>query len=132
MTRIAVLAEDLIWQTRLAGAAHAIGADVFRPRTMPELDSDLACADALVVDLTARRYDPVAAIRRAVEVRPGIRILAVGQHDDVELRKLAFGAGAERVLAYRKLFEDGPATLQRWLSGPMTSAAASTAPGRRP
>ena len=42
-------------------------------------------------------------------------MLAVGQHDDVELRKRALDAGAERVYAYRKLFEDGPATLARWL-----------------
>jgi hypothetical protein len=39
----------------------------------------------------------------------------VGQHDDLELRKRAVARGAERVFAYRKLFEDGPATLERWL-----------------
>jgi len=42
--------------------------------------------------------------------------LAVGQHDDVELRKRALAAGAERVYAYRKLFEDGPKTLGSWLT----------------
>ena len=42
-------------------------------------------------------------------------MLAVGPHDDVALRKRAFVAGAEKVLAYRKLFEDGPATIGRWL-----------------
>jgi CheY-like chemotaxis protein len=113
--RVAVLADDLIWQTRLVDAARAAGARVDRAKTGPELDSALSCADALVVDLTARNYDPLAAIRRATEVRPGIRVLAVGQHDDQELRRRAFAAGAERVLAYRKLFEDGPATLGRWL-----------------
>jgi hypothetical protein len=38
-------------------------------------------------------------------------VLAVGQHDDVDQRKRALARGAERVLAYRKLFEDGPATV---------------------
>ena len=42
-------------------------------------------------------------------------MLAVGQHDDLELRKRALAAGADRVLAYRKLFEDGPATISAWL-----------------
>lgn len=42
-------------------------------------------------------------------------MLAVGQHDDVELRKRALARGAERVLAYRKLFEDGPATIEVWM-----------------
>ncbi|HEY3524301.1 MAG TPA: hypothetical protein VGK63_11420 [Candidatus Limnocylindrales bacterium] len=115
MARVTILAEDLIWQTRLVNVARAAGAEVDRAKTARELDAALGCADALVVDLTARSYDPVAAIRRAAEIRPGIRVLAVGQHDDQELRRRAFGAGAERVLAYRKLFEDGPATLQRWL-----------------
>jgi hypothetical protein len=46
----------------------------------------------------------------------------VGQHDDVALRKRALAAGAERVLAYRKLFDDGPATIEAWI------ARASAAP----
>ena len=115
--RVTVLADDLIWQTRLVDAAEAAGARVDRAKTARELDTALVCADALVVDLTARNYAPLAAITRATAVRPGIRVLAVGQHDDQALRRRAFAAGAERVLAYRKLFEDGPATLGRWLGG---------------
>jgi len=42
----------------------------------------------------------------------------VGQHDDVDQRKRALASGAERVLAYRKLFEDGPATIEAWLIRP--------------
>jgi electron transfer flavoprotein alpha/beta subunit len=42
-------------------------------------------------------------------------VLAVGQHDDHELRKKALAAGADRVFAYRKLFEDGPGTISAWL-----------------
>src|SRR5207253_2504036 len=69
-----------------------------------------------IVDLTARAYDGVDAVGMAVEA--GARVLAVGQHDDTELRKRAFAAGAERVLAYRKLFEDGPAVLAAWMRRP--------------
>jgi hypothetical protein len=50
-----------------------------------------------------------------VASRAGVPALAVGQHDDLELRKRALAAGASRVLAYRKLFEDGPDTLAAWL-----------------
>jgi hypothetical protein len=42
--------------------------------------------------------------------------LAVGQHDDLPLRKRAVAAGAERVLAYRKLHEDGPAVIAAFLA----------------
>jgi hypothetical protein len=49
-------------------------------------------------------------------VASGARVLAVGQHDDHEQRKRALAHGAERVLAYRKLFEDGPATIGAWMA----------------
>jgi CheY-like chemotaxis protein len=109
--RVVVLADDLIWQTRLTNILEGIGAQVDRRRG--GLDEALADADAMVVDLTARSYDAIAAIERGSAA--GLRILAVGQHDDAALRKRALAAGAERVYAYRKLFEDGPATLVAWL-----------------
>jgi CheY-like chemotaxis protein len=111
--RVVVLADDLIWQTRLVGTLQAIGADAARARGGAELEDALAAVDAVVVDLTARNYDPIAAIERASAA--GRRVLAVGQHDDADVRKRALAAGAERVYTYRKLFEDGPATLRAWL-----------------
>jgi hypothetical protein len=112
--RVAVLAQDLIWQDRLARALEAAGAEPARAKTAPELDRALVCADRAIVDMTARNYDPVAAIRRATE--SGARVIAVAPHDDAALRRQAFAAGAERVFAYRKVFEDGPATMTRWLA----------------
>jgi ActR/RegA family two-component response regulator len=112
-TRVAVLAQDLIWQDRLARAVEAAGGTASRAKTGPELYRALECAGHAIVDLTARNYDPMAAIRRASD--RGARVLAVGPHDDVAVRKQALAAGAERVLAYRKLFEDGPATVEKWL-----------------
>lgn len=67
-----------------------------------------------MVDLTALAYDGESMVARAAAA--GARVLAVGQHDDVAARKRALAAGAERVLAYRKLAEDGGPTLQRWLA----------------
>jgi DNA-binding response OmpR family regulator len=123
MPRVVVLADDLIWQTRLIDAVRATGADADRARTLDGVQTTIDGADALVVDLTARAYDPLAAIRHARAARPALRILAVGQHDDTEARKLAIAAGAERVYAYRKVFEDGPGTLARWLSAPAGGVA---------
>lgn len=70
--------------------------------------------DRVIVDLTARAYDGVEAI--VVAHAAGRPVLAVGQHDDIALRKRALAAGADRVYAYRKLFEDGPATLAAWIA----------------
>jgi hypothetical protein len=113
-TRVAVLAQDLIWQDRLARAVESAGGTPSRARTAPELDLALESAKRAIVDLTARNYDPMAAIRRAHAA--GARVVAVGPHDDLDVRKRALAAGAERVYAYRKLFEDGPATVGRWLA----------------
>ena len=111
--RVIVLAQDLIWADRLAGAVEAAGAEPVRVGSLERLKAALPGADAAIVDLTALAYDGVAAIEAARA--GGCRVLAVGQHDDHELRKRALAAGAVRVYAYRKLFEDGPATIAAWL-----------------
>jgi DNA-binding response OmpR family regulator len=114
---VAVLADDLIWATRLADALGAAGAEPRRVRRLDDLRALLAggTVSFVIVDLTARAYDGVEAVRAAAAA--GARIVAVGQHDDAVLRKAALAAGAERVYAYRKLFEDGPRTLGAWLAG---------------
>lgn len=121
MATVLVVADDLIWADRLARIVEAVDATPVHARTAAEIDQELASADALVVDLTARAYEPIAAIELAA--RAGHRVLAVGQHDDVAVRKRALAAGAERVLAYRKLFEDGPSVLAAWLAGGKARAA---------
>ena len=111
--RVVVLADDLIWATRLRDHVRAAGGEPVAARDLPGLERGLAPGGAAVVDLTARAYDGVAAVAAARAA--GARVLAVGQHDDLDLRKRALAAGAERVFAYRKLFEDGPETLRAWL-----------------
>lgn len=111
--RIAILAQDLIWSDRLARAVEAAGAEPARARNAADFDGALVDAGLAIVDLTARAYDPLIAIERARAA--GARVFAVGQHDDHALRKAALARGAERVYAYRKLFEDGPATIAAWL-----------------
>ena len=111
--RVIVLAQDLIWADRLARAVQAAGAEPIRVGSIEGLEGALPGVRATIIDLTALAYDGVAAIEAARA--SGIRVLAVGQHDDHALRKRALAAGAERVLAYRKLFEDGPATIAAFL-----------------
>lgn len=111
--RIAILAQDLIWSDRLARAVEAAGAEPAPARTAPEFDRSLVFADLAIIDMTASAYDPLVAIERARSL--GARVIAVGQHDDIALRKRALARGAERVFAYRKLFEDGPATIAAFM-----------------
>ena len=108
---VAILADDLIWGTRLFDAAALAGAVPSRQRTIEGLEQ--MDAPFVIVDLTARAYDGVAAIRRAKDT--GARVVAVGQHDDAALRRAALDAGAEKVFTYRALFEGGATLIARWL-----------------
>jgi hypothetical protein len=121
VVQVLVLADDLIWSTRLVSHVRAAGSDALPVRTLATFEAGLAAADAAIIDLTARAYDGISAI--TLGAAAGKRVLAVGQHDDLELRKRALAAGAERVHPYRKLFDDGPATIEKWLN-PVVEAPA--------
>jgi hypothetical protein len=112
--RIAVLADDLIWSTRLVDGVRRAGGSPVALRTAPAFEAALPDADGALVDLTARAYDGLAALRAASEA--GVSVIAVGQHDDAPLRKAAKAAGASRVHAYRALFEHGDRELSAWLT----------------
>ncbi len=94
-------------------------------RSAAGLEGALPDVDRVIVDLTARAYDGVAAI--ALAHAAGRPVLAVGQHDDADLRRRALAAGADRVQPYRRLFEDGPRQMARWLAGDPRAAAIPTA-----
>lgn len=121
--RVLVLADDLIWSTRLGGHVRTAGAEPITVRTAEAFATALAGSGVkgAIVDLTSRSYDGLAAIAAARDA--GIAVLAVGQHDDHVLRRNALAVGADRVLAYRKLFEDGPGTIARWLAAAATETA---------
>lgn len=114
--RILVLADDLIWSTRLAGLVRGAGAEALLVARLAAFEAGLADADRALIDLTARAYDGLAAVERAAAA--GLPVVCVGQHDDHDLRRRALAAGASRAYAYRKLFEDGPATIAAWLHEP--------------
>ena len=126
--RVVVLADDLIWSTRLSGHVRTAGAAPEPVRTASAFDAVLGAAgiSGAIVDLTSRAYDGLAAIAAARDA--GVPVLAVGQHDDHVLRRDALAVGADRVLAYRKLFDDGPATIARWLAATARSGAPTEVP----
>ena len=125
---VAVLADDLIWSTRLIGQLRTLGAVPVRAGSADAFAAILAdgVASRAVVDLTARAYDGVAMTCAAKDA--GLRVLCVGQHDDRDLRLAALAAGAERVHSYRKLFEDGHAALAAWLGVPVPAPGSLAAP----
>ena len=111
---VAILADDLIWSTRLADLVRRADRHAIVVRTVPALLGALPDVTDVIVDLTARTYDGVSAVEIAAHF--GHRVLCVAQHDDVALRKRAIGAGADRVYAYRLLAERGAETVKAWLA----------------
>lgn len=111
--RVAILADDLIWSTRLVAQLQAAGGEAVPARDATAFAEALGRADGAIVDLTARAYDGLAALELARA--GGVPAIAVGQHDDLSARRAARAAGASRVYAYRALFERGPHELARWV-----------------
>ena len=108
-----ILAEDLIWATRLSDLVTRADRVPRHVHSLMDFGAALRIGCAAIIDLTARGYDGISAVEMAAHVEA--RILCVGQHDDLALRKRALNAGAQRVLPYRALFERGAPLLQRWL-----------------
>ena len=127
---LAILADDLIWGTRLASIARAAGATPSVVGTVEHFADALRGADAALVDLSFRRSDPIAAI--ALATTAGLPVVAVGPHEDIAERKRALAAGAGRVYAYSKLFDDGPRTVAAWLRLPDPVSAPNPAAATGP
>ena len=108
-----VLADDLMWSTRIIEAVRRAGGSAVQLSSEQELAvaleayevGDVRTISGAIVDLAARRFDAVAAIERVRQAR--LPVIAVAEHDDQLTRKRALDAGAGRVFSYRKFFEDG-------------------------
>jgi DNA-binding NarL/FixJ family response regulator len=113
---VAVLADDLIWATRLASIVRLAGGDGVVVGSSAQFTAALASADAAIVDLSVRGATALEGIAEASST--GKPVIAVGPHEDSSLRRQALAAGASRVYAYRKLYDDGPRTVAAWLGLP--------------
>ena len=116
-----VLADDLLWSTRIAEAVRRAGGTAVTLGNDAELAialeahelADQATLSGAIVDLAGRRFDAVAAIGRLHASR--LPVMAVAQHDDQLTRRRALAAGASRVFSYQKFFTDGTRLVEGWL-----------------
>jgi hypothetical protein len=112
--RVAVLADDLIWATRLSEIVRRAGGEPVRLASSALLRAAVSTLDGCVVDLTSRSYDGIAALLTVATAH--VPAVAVGQHDDAEGRRAAHEAGATSVFTYRALFEHGDRDLGGWVA----------------
>ncbi len=117
-----VIADDLMWSTRINEAVRRAGGSAVSLASDAELDvaleayqlGDERTITGAIVDLAARRLDGVVAIERVAAAR--LPVIALAEHDDQLTRKRALKAGATRVFSYRKFFEDGTRLVEGWLA----------------
>jgi hypothetical protein len=113
---IAYLASDLLWASKIKGAADALGLPCRPVRTMEMLEARLGDSDVrgLVVDLEANAEIALAMIRRAKagpapitsnSAEPpnllgsaAVRVVAFGPHVERERLQAARDAGADDVM----------------------------------
>ena len=129
--RLFVLADDLIWATRIEGQGGTLGALVERHSTLEGLTAALAGSaaaphDLVVIDATSRSYTPADAVARATAA--GWRVLQLVQHDVPATRAALIAAGAASAMPYRALFERGHAILAEMLDLPVPPVAGSRVP----
>jgi len=110
--RVAIVADDLIWASRLSEIVRRAGGEPVRIASPALLRAALGTLDGCVVDLVARSFEGLAAVSLAAASVPTV---ALGQHDDAAGRQAARAAGAARVFAYRSAFEHGDRDLGRWV-----------------
>ena len=101
---VRVVADDLIWASRLTAAVERAGATPVREG-----------GEVVIVDLGGRAYDGIAAVAAAAV--GGNTVIAVTQHDDAATRRRALAAGARRVFSYNKMFSDGPQVVADLVAG---------------
>lgn len=111
---VRVVADDLIWASRLDAAVRRAGAQPVRDG-----------GDAVIVDLNGRAYDGIAAVAAAAQ--SGRTVIAVAQHDDSAIRKRALSAGARRVFSYNRMFSHGPQVVADLVAGRFDAPAVSPA-----
>jgi CheY-like chemotaxis protein len=113
-----LLCDDLIFASRVAGAARARGLEMTQARTPEAL---LAAAarrrpGGVLVDLSFPGLDLPGLLRRLAEAcSPPPRVMAYGSHVEAETLRAARAAGCDPVLPRSKFVEVLEQDLPRWL-----------------
>lgn len=118
-----VLCDDLIFYSKVAAAARALGLTVRQARTAAAA-FELArqhSPGGVVIDLHNDGLDVPALLAGLREVCPAMpRVVAFGSHVEAETLRAARQAGCDRVLPRSKFVEELPTDLRAWLT-PVTT-----------
>ena len=113
-----LLSDDLIFASRIAGEARALGLTV-RPARSADALVELARQSpprGVLIDLSNPGLDLPELLRRLAEACPSMpRVVAYGSHVDTATLRAAREAGCDPVLPRSKFVEELPRALPEWL-----------------
>jgi CheY-like chemotaxis protein len=115
-----LLSDDLIFTSRITGAARALGLQLKAARSA-EMLLEMAARHTprcVIVDLTNPGLVLTDLIRGLGVPLP--RVVAYGSHVDTESLRAARAAGCDPVLPRSKFVEELPTALPDWFAGPKT------------
>jgi Response regulator containing a CheY-like receiver domain and a GGDEF domain len=130
---VVLVADDLMFPSRIREGLRPMGGSLRVVGTEAALMAALAeaPADAVLVNLTARRYDPVSVIRalKSGEATRSVPVLAFAGHVEKEKHEAAREAGADMVAANSSVSMHLPTLLGRLLRGERTDSASDAGEG---
>jgi CheY-like chemotaxis protein len=116
-----LLSDDLIFTSRIVGAARARGLEVRAARSAEALleQARRRPPGGVLIDLSNPGLDLPELLRRLGEAcAPPPRVMAYGSHVEAETLRAARAAGCDPVLPRSKFVEDLERELPRWLGAP--------------
>lgn len=116
-----VLADDLIFFSRIAGAAQAAGLNVRQSRTVAELIrmAKEQAPGGVIIDLNTPNLDLLSLIKELRAVCPVMpQVIGYGSHVQTEILRQARLARCNRVLPRTQFVEELEREILNWLTPP--------------
>ena len=115
-----LLSDDLMFTSRITGAARALGLEVRQVRTLERLveTAKQTGTRCVILDLAFPGLDLPDLTQRLGELEAPPRVVAYGSHVDAASLNAARAAGCQPTLPRSKFVEDLPRDLPHWLAGP--------------
>jgi AmiR/NasT family two-component response regulator len=110
--KIVAAIHDLMFSSKVNAAAQGKPISWVPRGTPPAEHVAKEGADVLLIDLDARHFDAIAAVRAVKQASPGVVVIGYVGHEKTDVIEAAKAAGADRVLAKGEFARRLPELLQ--------------------
>jgi ActR/RegA family two-component response regulator len=113
---VVLLSDDLLWISRFAASAQALGLRLLAARDVQRLMEHLRSQtpNCVVIDLGQTLVEKVAKVIK--ELHPQVRLVGYGSHVDTAALEAARAAGCDAVLTRGQVAAELPELLSKWIT----------------